>query len=35
MCQKDLALGLLRWSGLQTKEGQRHREFYLVGFEKN
>ena len=28
MCLKELSSGLLRWSSLQTKEGQRHTEFH-------
>ena len=33
ICDKrNLSPGLLRWSSLQTKEGQRHTEFHLVGF---
>ena len=31
----NLSPGLLRWSSLQTKEGQRHTEFLLVGFENS
>ena len=34
MCT-SLSPGLLRWSSLQTKEGQRHTEFHLVGFENS
>ena len=33
MCQKVSLTGLLRWSSLQTKEGKRHTEFHLAGFE--
>ena len=32
---KNLLLRLLRWSSLQFKEGQKHTEFHLVGFENN
>ena len=38
ICQKEsltLSPSLLRWSSLQTKEGQRHTEFHLVGFENS
>ena len=35
ICQKESLTGLLRWSSLQTKEGQRHSEFLLVGFENS
>ena len=33
--KRNLSPGLLRWSSLQTKEGQRHTEFHLVGFENS
>ena len=33
--KRNLTPGLLRWSSLQTKEGQRHAEFHLVGFENS
>ena len=33
--KRNLSPGLLRWSILQTKEGQRHTEFHLVGFENS
>ena len=32
---RNLSPGLLRWSSLQTKKGQRHTEFHLVGFENS
>ena len=32
---RNLAGGLLRFSGLQTKEGQTRREFHIVGFENS
>ena len=35
ICQKESLTGLLRWSSLQTKEGQRNTEFLLVGFENS
>ena len=31
--RRNLSPGLLRWSSLQTKEGQRHSEFRLAGPE--
>ena len=33
--KRNISPGLLRWSSLQTKEGQRHTEFHLVGFENS
>ena len=33
--KRNLSPGLLRWSSLQTKEGQRHNDFHLVGFENS
>ena len=33
--KRNLSPGLLRWSSLQTKEGQRYTEFHLVGFENS
>ena len=33
--KRNLSPVLLRWSSLQTKEGQRHTEFFLVGFENS
>ena len=33
--KRNLSSGLLRWSSLQIKEGQRHTEFHLVGFENS
>ena len=33
--KRNLSPGLLWWSSLQTKEGQRHTEFHLVGFENS
>ena len=33
--KRNLSPGLPRWSSLQTKEGQRHTEFLLVGFENS
>ena len=33
--KKNHSPGLLRWSCLQTKEGQRHTEFYLVGLKNS
>ena len=33
--KRNLSPSLLRWSSLQTKEGQRHTEFHLVGFENS
>ena len=33
--KRNLSPGLLRWSSIQTKEGQRHTEFHLVGFENS
>ena len=35
MCQKESLTGLLRWSSLQNKEGQRHSDFHLVEFENS
>ena len=33
--KRNLSPGLLWWSSLQTKEGQRHTEFHLVEFENS
>ena len=33
--KRNLSPGLLWWSSLQTKEGQRHTEFLLIGFENS
>ena len=36
LCIKmNLSSGLLRWSSLQSTEGQRHTKFHLVGFENS
>ena len=35
MSLKEYPPGRLRWPSLQTKEGQRHTEFHLVGFENS
>ena len=33
--KRNFSPGFLRWSSIQTKEGQRHTEFHLVGFENS